>query len=123
MRKIVIFFETERGKRIKNAIIGLGASVVLLGALFKIMHWPGAGPMLIAGMITEAFIFFFQGVILPPHKDYYWEKIFPGLDVSPEVEEELGLKEGKEGEAQVATPVKKTGAGISNLANLLGGAA
>ena len=35
----------------------LGASVVILGALFKIMHWPGSGPMLILGLGTEAFLF------------------------------------------------------------------
>ncbi len=35
---IVHFFETDRGKRLKNMIIGLGASVVILGALFKILQ-------------------------------------------------------------------------------------
>ena len=42
--------------------------------------------MLMVGMFTEAFIFMLLG-ILPPHKDYYWEKIYPDLDVAPEVEE------------------------------------
>jgi gliding motility-associated protein GldL len=41
--------------------------------------------MLICGLSVEAFIFFLQG-ILPPHKDYYWEKVYPDLDVAPEVE-------------------------------------
>ncbi len=92
MKKIEIFFETSKGKRVKNAIIGLGAAVVLMGALFKLMSWPGAGAMLTAGLMTEAFIFAMQG-ILPPHKDYYWEKLYPELDVSPE-EEELHAKGG-----------------------------
>ena len=35
-----------------NMAYGLGASVVIIGALFKIMHWPGASPMLIAGLVT-----------------------------------------------------------------------
>ncbi len=124
MRKLVIFFETDKGKRVKNAIVGAGASVVLLGALFKIMHWPGAGIMLTVGMLTEAFIFFFQGVILPPHKDYYWEKVFPGLDVSPEVEEAMALKEGGE-EVEEAKPVTAhaTSTSITNLSSLLSGAA
>ena len=85
------FFETDRFKRLKNLIIGLGASVVLVGALFKILHWEGADFMLMVGMFTEAFIFLLLGV-LPPHKDYYWEKIYPDLDIAPEVEE---AKSGK----------------------------
>lgn len=80
------FFETERFKRIKNLIIGVGASIVLVGALFKILHWDGADIMLMVGMFTEAFIFLFLGVT-PPHRDYYWEKVYPDLHISPEVEE------------------------------------
>ena len=89
MNKLAIFFESNKGKRVKNMIIGVGAAVVMMGALFKLQHWPGAGIMLICGLSTEAFIFALQG-ILPPHKDYYWEKLYPDLDVSPEVEEEKG---------------------------------
>jgi gliding motility-associated protein GldL len=85
MRNLAIFFESEKGKRLKNLIIGVGAAVVMMGALFKLESWPGASIMLICGLSVEAFIFFLQG-ILPPHKDYYWEKIYPDLDVAPEVE-------------------------------------
>src|SRR6185436_10238026 len=87
MRKLAIFFESEKGKRVKNLIIGLGAAVVMMGALFKLESWPGASAMLICGLSVEAFIFALQG-ILPPHKDYYWEKIYPDLNISPEVEGE-----------------------------------
>lgn len=82
---IVIFFESNSGKYIKNLIIGLGASVVLMGALFKIQHWPGASIMLTAGMITEAVIFALLG-LLPPHADYYWERFYPGITDNPHVE-------------------------------------
>lgn len=64
---------------IKNLIIGLGAAVVLVGALFKIQSWPYASEMLTAGLLTEAGLFIMLGV-LPPHKEYYWEKLYPGLD-------------------------------------------
>ncbi|MFZ2900754.1 MAG: gliding motility protein GldL [Saprospiraceae bacterium] len=60
-------------------IIGIGASVVLLGALFKLESWEGASMMLIIGLSVEAFIFAFLGII-GPEKDYYWEKLYPGLD-------------------------------------------
>lgn len=73
------FLKSKGFKYLKNLIIGVGASVVLLGALFKIMSWPGADEMLILGMITEAGLFLFLGVI-GPDKDYYWEKLYPGLD-------------------------------------------
>ncbi len=85
MKSIALFFETKSGKYIKNLIIGLGASVVLVGALAKIQHWSWAGPALTIGMLTEAFIFALLG-ILPPHKDYYWERYYPNLDQNPRVE-------------------------------------
>jgi len=85
MNSVALFFETKQGKYVKNLIIGLGASVVLLGALFKIQHWTGAGVMLTAGMCTEAFIFAMLG-LLPPHKDYYWERYYPNLDENPHIE-------------------------------------
>ena len=48
--------KSKNSKKIMNMVYGLGAAVVILGALFKIMHWPGAGPMLIAGLVTEALV-------------------------------------------------------------------
>lgn len=45
------------GKKIMNMVYGLGAAVVILGALFKIMHWPFGNEMLIAGLVTEALVF------------------------------------------------------------------
>ena len=85
MGSISLFFETKQGKYVKNLIIGVGAGVVLVGALFKIRHLHGADLMLTVGMLTEAFIFCLLG-ILPPHKDYYWERYYPNLDENPHVE-------------------------------------
>ena len=94
MNPIALFFETNKGKYLKNLIIGVGASVVLLGALFKLQHWPGASTMLTAGMCTEAFIFALLG-LLPPHADYYWERFYPDITESPHVEAyRKGLKHG-----------------------------
>lgn len=73
------FVKTNTFKYFKNLIIGLGASVVLVGALFKILSWPFANEMLTVGLLTEAFLFIMLGLI-PPEKDYYWEKLYPGLD-------------------------------------------
>ncbi len=73
------FVKTKGFKYFKNLVIGLGASVVLMGALAKLESWPWASTALIVGLSTEAFIFLFLGVI-GPEPDYYWEKLFPGLD-------------------------------------------
>ena len=73
------FLKSKSFKYIKNLIIGIGAAVVLLGALFKLESWPYASEMLIAGLCTEAFIFAFLGLV-GPEKDYYWEKLYPGLE-------------------------------------------
>lgn len=85
MNSIALFFETKHGKYLKNLVIGLGASVVLVGALGKIQHWPIGGMLLTTGMCTEAFIFALLG-LLPPHKDYYWERYYPNIDENPHVE-------------------------------------
>jgi hypothetical protein len=73
------FLKTKGFKYLKNLIIGIGAAIVLLGALFKLESWEGASTMLTIGLCTEAFIFAFLGII-GPEKDYYWEKLYPGLD-------------------------------------------
>jgi gliding motility-associated protein GldL len=44
-------------KKVMNFAYGMGAAVVIVGALFKIQHWPFAGELLIIGLLTEAFIF------------------------------------------------------------------
>lgn len=75
------FIHSSTFAYIKNLIIGVGAAVVLIGALFKIQSWPYASEMLTVGLITEACLFLLLG-ILPPHKDYYWERLYPGLDQS-----------------------------------------
>ena len=51
-------FSGEKGQRVFNILYSVGASVVILGALFKILHFDGADVMLIIGMGTEALIFF-----------------------------------------------------------------
>ncbi len=59
-------------------LYGWGASVVILGALFKINHYTGANAMLIAGLGTEACIFFFSG-FEPPHVEPDWSLVYPEL--------------------------------------------
>ena len=73
------FYKKQWFKYLKNFIIGVGAALVMLGALGKINSYPWGGAAITIGLVTEAIIFLFLGV-LPPEKDYYWENLYPGLD-------------------------------------------
>ncbi|MDE6515465.1 MAG: gliding motility protein GldL, partial [Bacteroidales bacterium] len=52
--------ESKGYKKFMAYLYGWGASIVIVGALFKINHYPGANLMLIVGMSIEAIIFFFS---------------------------------------------------------------
>ena len=65
-------------KNFMAKLYGLGAAVVIVGAMFKIMHWPGAGPMLVVGLTVEAVIFFFSA-FEPPHEEVDWSLVYPEL--------------------------------------------
>ena len=71
-------WNSPKVKRIIGAVYSLGASVVIIGAMFKILHLPGAGVTLGIGMVTEA-ILFAIGIFDAPHVDYHWDHVFPAL--------------------------------------------
>jgi gliding motility-associated protein GldL len=76
-------------------LYGLGASVVIIGALFKIQHWPLAGTMLTIGLLVEAVIFFFSA-FEPLHEEIDWSLVYPELAGIPEDESpELASHGGK----------------------------
>ena len=69
------------GQRFKNfmaKLYGIGAAVVITGAMFKIMHWEGANIMLVVGLTTEAVIFMFSA-FEKPAADYDWTLVYPEL--------------------------------------------
>ncbi|MDR5591627.1 gliding motility protein GldL [Christiangramia sp. SM2212] len=65
-------------KKVTNMVYGLGASVVILGALFKIMHWPGGNEMLILGLVVEALVFAYSA-FEPVDDDLDWSLVYPEL--------------------------------------------
>jgi gliding motility-associated protein GldL len=69
-------------------LYGLGASVVIIGALFKIQHWPFATEMLTLGLCTESIIFFFSA-FEPLHEEVDWSLVYPELAGIPEEGSEL----------------------------------
>jgi gliding motility-associated protein GldL len=78
MAKSKSFLESRPFKLFMKYLYGLGAAVVILGALFKIMHWPFASEMLIAGMGTEVVVFFVSA-FEPLHEELDWSKVYPQL--------------------------------------------
>jgi gliding motility-associated protein GldL len=88
----------KKWKSFMAKLYGFGAAIVIVGAMFKIMHWPGAGPMLVVGLSTEAVIFFFSA-FEPPHEEIDWSLVYPELagmhgeegdDHKKEIEEDKG---------------------------------
>jgi gliding motility-associated protein GldL len=79
------------GKRFKNfmtKLYGLGAAVVIMGALFKILHLKGADLMLIIGLTTEAVIFAISAFEAQP-KEYDWTLAYPELENEPAKEKKV----------------------------------
>ncbi len=90
-------------KEITAKLYGMGAAVVIVGALFKINHWPGAGPMLIVGMGIEALIFF-ASAFEPLHVTYDWSLVYPelaGMEDAHGHASEKEKKKDKKGDASV----------------------
>ena len=62
-----------------NFIYGVGAAIVILGALFKLQHWPFANAMLIVGLSAEAIIFTISAFDPPTIHETDWSKVYPQL--------------------------------------------
>ncbi|CAM1342298.1 type IX secretion system motor protein PorL/GldL [Tenacibaculum aestuarii] len=70
--------QSKSTKKMFNMAYGLGAAVVIIGALFKILHWPFGNEVLMIGMIVEAAVFAlsaFEAV----EDDLDWTKVYPEL--------------------------------------------
>lgn len=95
-------------KRVMNMAYGLGAAVVIVGALFKLMHWPGASAMLIIGLGAEAFIFAISAFDAPD-KELDWTLVYP----------ELAGGEARKKDAKKEDPKEAQGLLSQKLDNLL----
>lgn len=73
------FLQTARGKRFINFAYSFGAAIVILGAMFKLLHFPFGNEMLFIGMATECIVFILSAFDTPIH-DYRWEQVFPALN-------------------------------------------
>jgi len=117
-------FKTKRWKTFMGYIYGWGASVVMIGALFKLQHWQYSGLFLTIGLITEAFIFFLSA-FEPPLEMPEWSKVYPELREDYEMVDYDQLeKKGKKNLEELfgnseLTPelLDKVGKGLNNLSN------
>lgn len=117
--RITLFLGSHRGKTIFNFCYGLGASIAILGVLFKLIHLDGANIMLAVGLGTEVIIFALSA-LEPPFRTYHWENVFPVLETNkvqdrPDLEEML-KKEFAARPETMAKPYTKTGAAPEYMA-------
>ena len=115
-------------------VYGYGAAIVILGAMFKIMHWPGAGAMLVVGLSTEAVIFFLSAH-MPVPEDPDWTKVYPQLASDDDAEgiegDEVASADNMTkklsdmmSDAQInQETISRLGAGLSNLSDSAAGLA
>jgi uncharacterized protein YkvS len=111
--------QTRGWKNFMAKLYGIGASVVIVGALFKILHLPGANIMLMAGLGTEAVIFFFSA-FEPLHEEVDWTLVYPELaglgendeiDIRTEKNNTKAVATSNEAMAKFNQMIEKAGAG------------
>ena len=99
-----------------SKLYGIGASIVIIGALFKIQHWEGASEMLILGLGTEAVIFFFSAFEPLPHDDQDWTLVYPQLATGPDAKTAVQQLDNLLEDANIDSKLlKNLGDGMKNL--------
>jgi gliding motility-associated protein GldL len=109
----MLFFKTKRGQTTLNFLFSFFAAVVILGALFKIRHWPYADEAITLGLLAEVIVFLVMAFLVPPPEEAHWERFFPNITEHPDVEK------ARTGKFEV-TPINLGGSnGNSNTYNQL----
>lgn len=90
-----MFLASERGKRALNFCYSWGASIVILGALFKLLHLPYGNQILFVAMTVEALVFFISA-FEHPSSEYHWEEVFPVLKSKNPMDRPDFAKQGEE---------------------------
>lgn len=82
----MLFFKTKRGQVVLNFIFAFFAGVVILGALFKIRHWPMADEMITIGLLSEVVVFLVMAFLVPPPEEPHWQRYFPEINEHPDLD-------------------------------------
>lgn len=102
------FFESKKFKTIMKYVYGYGGAIVIIGAMFKIQHWPGATIMLIGGLGIEAVIFMLSAHE-PLHEELDWTLAYP----------ELALGHSDDDDSSASLPEKSDESVVEQLDNML----
>ncbi|HBH47539.1 MAG TPA: hypothetical protein DDX98_02815 [Bacteroidales bacterium] len=92
MMNVSDLVQSSGWKNFMAKLYGMGASVVIIGALFKINHWPGGSFIITLGLVTEAIIFFFSA-FEPLHEELDWTLVYPELAGMSDPDEVENFKE------------------------------
>lgn len=116
-------------RTIMPKIYGIGAAVVIIGAMFKILHLEGANQMLMIGLTTEAIIFFLSA-FEPPHAEPDWSKVYPelaedfeGATTAPRISNKPGVSPSQELDKMMEKAkigpelIESLGKGMRNMAD------
>ncbi len=82
----MLFFKTQKGQVVLNFIFAFFAAVVILGALFKIRHWPLGDEMITLGLLSEVIVFLVMAFLVPPPEEPHWQRYFPDINKHPDLE-------------------------------------
>jgi gliding motility-associated protein GldL len=82
----MMFFKTQRGQVVLNFIFAFFAAMVILGALFKIRHWPAADEMITLGLLAEVIVFLVMAFLVPPPEEPHWQRYFPDINLHPDLD-------------------------------------
>lgn len=117
------FLDSDKGKRFFNIAYSVGAAIVIIGAMGKLLHWRSGDALLMIGMITEAIVFLISA-FEKPDKEYKWEEVYPVLaedeNFIPKVEREaMVVQQGQQtagGPAIQSTAVPSSSGGKAGAA-------
>ncbi len=115
--RIEMFLASERGKRALNFCYSWGASIVIIGALFKLLHLPYGNQILFVAMTVEALVFFISA-FEHPSSEYHWEEVFPVLKSKNPMDRPDFAKQGEEPQVAGMAPgvhINTGGAGTSGI--------
>lgn len=113
--KLEQFLQTERGKRFINFAYSFGAAIVILGAMFKLLHFPFGNEMLFIGMATECIVFILSAFDTPA-RDYTLEHTAPPVFESKPINEmPLSLSAYTDEHTKQLETLNRTLSGLNSL--------
>ncbi|OIQ27971.1 MAG: gliding motility protein GldL [Bacteroidetes bacterium MedPE-SWsnd-G2] len=92
----------KKGKiTVTNMVYGMGAAIVIVGALFKIQHWPFGSEILTLGMVVEALVFMYSAFERQAG-DLDWSLVYPELEGAETTSKKNTKEEPKDAEGQLS---------------------